>query len=166
MDSEFLDNSMSKTDEKNERGWQDTCPPSLTPYTDIFNKNFPYYLSLGMTEEDYWDKDCLLVKYFREVEKINLERKNKYAWLQGMYIYDALLRVSPAFKEFSKKRQSPLPYPDNAYDLWEEDVSRNKEEQEKKKYDKAKRYMETYMVRYNQKLEDREGETCQQQSNR
>ena len=56
-----------------------------------------------MTFEQYWEQDCLLVKYYREAEEIRRERKNQEMWLQGMYYYDALMRVSPILRAFAKK---------------------------------------------------------------
>ena len=83
---------------------------SPSPYSDIFYKKFPYYLSIGMTEEQYWDKDCCLVKFYRKSEELRKERVNQEAWLQGMYIYDALLRVAPVLHAFAKKGTKPQPY--------------------------------------------------------
>ena len=44
-----------------------------------------------MTEEQYWDRDCLLVKYYREAEELRNEKLNQQAWLQGMYTMTQLL---------------------------------------------------------------------------
>ena len=38
-----------------------TATAPLHSYGEKFEELFPYYLSLGMTEEQYWDKDCRLV---------------------------------------------------------------------------------------------------------
>lgn len=73
------------------------------PYTEIFYKKFPYYLSIGMTEEQYWDRDSTLVKYYREAEELRQEKFNQEAWLQGMYVYDALARIAPILHAFAKK---------------------------------------------------------------
>ena len=87
-----------------------TATAPLKTYTEKFNELFPYYLSLGMTEEQYWDRDCLLVKAFRKAEELKTDRKNQEMWLQGAYIYEALCRVSPILHAFAKKGTKPVPY--------------------------------------------------------
>ena len=70
-----------------------------------------------MTEEQYWDKDCMLVKYYREAEEMRREKFNQEAWLQGMYIYDAIMRLSPILHAFAKKGTKPQPYVDSPYPI-------------------------------------------------
>ena len=71
-------------------------------YTEIFEEVFPYYLSLGMTYEEFWEGDCTLPKFYREAQKIKSQKefddKNFFCWLQGRYIYDALCCASPLFR--------------------------------------------------------------------
>ena len=93
-DSLLTDESANKGSERENR----SAPPS---YSEIFLAKFPYYLSIGMTEEQYWDRDCCLVKFYREAEEIRRERVNQELWLQGMYFYDALARVSPILHAFA-----------------------------------------------------------------
>ena len=106
-----------------------------------------------MTEEQYWDKDCLLTKYYREAEELRTEKANQMAWLQGMYIYDALARISPILRAFSKKGTKAQPYPEEPYPIGRKSVEDSKNKKEKENYDKAKRYMEAYMVQHNKRLE-------------
>ena len=125
------------------------------PYTEIFNKQFPYYLSIGMTEEQYWDKDCLLVKYYREAEELRNEKLNQQAWLQGMYIYDALNRVAPILHAFAKKGTKAQPYVEQAYPISKRSAQEAKENEEKAKAQKGIRFMEAYMVQNNKRFEER-----------
>lgn len=64
-------------------------------------------MAMGMTYEEYWDGDNDLCKYYRKAEEIRTERRNQELWLQGAYIYEALMDVSPAFRAFSKSRPQP-----------------------------------------------------------
>ena len=57
--------------------------------TQIFEELCPIYKSYGMSYEEFW--------------------------IQGMYIYDALCKVSPILHAFSKSGTKPLPYPDKPY---------------------------------------------------
>lgn len=152
MDSELLASSLSEDiDLKESR--REIYSSTSTPYTDVFIKRFPYYLSIGMTEEQYWDKDCLLTKYYREAEEIRIEKANQMAWLQGMYIYDALARISPILRAFSKKGTKAQAYPEEPYPIGKKSAEDSKNKKEKENYDKAKRYMEAYMVQHNKRLE-------------
>lgn len=108
-----------------------------------------------MTEEQYWDKDCMLPKYYREAERLRSEKINEQAWLQGMYIYDALARVSPIFNSNAKKGTKAQPYVAKPYPIskkQQEEAEKKKEEAESKK---ATMYMETYMLNHNKKFKER-----------
>jgi len=92
-------------------------PAPQLSYTEQFYKCFPFYLSIGMTYDQYWNDDCLLVKYYREAFDIRKKRENESLWLQGAYIYDALCAVSPVLHAFAKTGTKPLPYLDRPYPL-------------------------------------------------
>lgn len=53
------------------------------------------------------------------------------AWLQGMYVYDALLRASPLLHAFAKKGTKPKPYPTKPYDFKNKNASDIDDEQTK-----------------------------------
>lgn len=59
-------------------------------YTEIFEENFPFYLAIGMSSAEYWSGDASLVRYYRKAYEIKQEEINNNAWLQGLYIYDAI----------------------------------------------------------------------------
>ena len=125
------------------------------PYTEIFYKQFPYYLSIGMTEEQYWDRDCLLTKYYREAEDLRNEKLNQQAWLQGMYFYDAMSRVSPILHAYAKKGTKAQPYVEQAYPISKRSAQAAKDKEEKAKAQKGIRFMEAYMVQNNKRFEER-----------
>lgn len=151
MVSDLLSNDDS-ADEGSERGNRFASP---FPYTDIFEKKFPYYLSIGMTEEQYWDRDCCLVKFYREAEEIRRERVNQELWLQGMYFYDALARVSPILHAFAKKGTKAQPYVEEAYPINKKKMEDAQLKKEKAKSQKGVRYMQAYMVANNKRFEER-----------
>lgn len=125
------------------------------PYTEIFYKKFPYYLSIGMTEEQFWDRDCCLVKYYREADEIRRERANQEMWLQGMYIYDALARIAPILHAFAKKGTKAQPYVEEAYPINKKKMEETQLKKERAKSQKGVRYMQAYMVANNKKYEER-----------
>ena len=59
-------------------------------YSEIFDECFPFYLAIGMSSAEYWSGDSSLVRYYRKAYEIKQEEINNNAWLQGMYIYDAV----------------------------------------------------------------------------
>ncbi len=68
---------------------------------------FPYYLSLGMSYEEYWLREPTLVKAYREAEVWRKETDNYNSWLQGLYIYRA---VSASMSHLSSKKSEWIDY--------------------------------------------------------
>ena len=81
-----------------------------TPLTKLFEHECPYYMSYGMSLEDYWYGDAYLVKFYRDAYKLKIRYDDVFMWKQGMYIYEALCDVSPILHAFSKKGTKPLQY--------------------------------------------------------
>ena len=148
MDSELVSSSLSATGGSEPKG----SAPSFT-YTEKFYELFPYYLSIGMTPEQYWDGDPTLTEYYRKADKIRIERRNEELWLQGMYIYEALCDVSPVLHAFAKKGTKPQPYSNKPYAISEEQHKRVEEEKERKRVEKGKRFMEALMKSNNKRFE-------------
>lgn len=130
-----------------------TATAPLKTYTEKFYELFPYYLSIGMTEEQYWDKDSTLVVAYRKAEELKTNRKNQEMWLQGAYVYEALCRVSPLLHAFAKKGTKPVPYIAEPFAITEKQAEYRQEEKEKKNFDKGKTMMEGFMIRHNKKFE-------------
>ena len=152
MVSDSLSNDIDSADKGSER---DNRSASPFPYTEVFEKKFPYYLSIGMTEEQYWDRDSTLVKSYRKAEELRKERVNQEMWLQGMYIYDAISRLSPILRAFAKKGTKAQPYVEEAYPINKKTVEEAELKKEKAKSEKGLRYMQAYMVQANKQLQER-----------
>ena len=129
--------------------------PFSNSYTSKFYEVFPYYLSIGMTPEQYWDGDPSLPKYYRKADELKWKRKNQELWLQGMYIYEALCDVSPIFHAFAKRGTKPSPYPDHPYSLTANEREDEKKKQEARDREKARRYMEAQMAKLNKRFESK-----------
>lgn len=125
----------------------------LKTYTEKFNELFPYYLSIGMTEEQYWDKDSTLVIAYRKADELKTNRKNQEMWLQGAYIYEALCRVSPILHAFAKKGTKPIPYIEEPFAITEKQAEYQQMEKERETYNKGKALMEGFMAKHNKKFE-------------
>lgn len=115
-----------------------SAPPSSITYTEQFYEHFPFYLSIGMTHDQYWSDDCCLTKYYRKANELEQARKNQELWLQGLYIYDALCKVSPVLHAFAKSGTKPLPYPDKPYSTTAKEAEEQRKAREKENRLRAK----------------------------
>ena len=99
-------------------------------YHDMCEKLCPDYMAMGMTYDEYWYGDPWMTKAFRKAYELKQKNRNYGYWLQGLYIYQSLLSVSPVYHDFAKNPK-PLPYPSEPYPLSKEEMeSRNKREAE------------------------------------
>ena len=108
---------------------------SPVKYREVFDEQFPYYLSIGMTYEQFYYEDCRLVIAYRKAQKMREQRRNQELWLQGMYFYDALCSASPLLHAFAKSGTKPLPYSEQPYPLTQEEVEEREREKERKQYE-------------------------------
>ena len=83
--------------------------------TQTFEKLCPIYMSYGMSYDEFWYGSPYRAKFYREAKEISTKEKDTEFWMQGVYIYDALCRVSPILHAFSKSGTKPLPYLDKPY---------------------------------------------------
>lgn len=121
---------------------------------EVFDRMFPYYLSVGMTYELYWQGPAELVRAYREAEKLRNDTRNTEMWLQGMYIYEALCDASPIFHDFAKKGTKPRPYPSHPYDLHPKKKRTDARSEEKKKMEKGIRFMQQQVARASAKKQE------------
>jgi hypothetical protein len=99
-----------------------------------------------MTEEQYWDKDGLLVISFREADALRIERLNWEAWLQGAYVYDAISRIAPTLHAFAKKGTKAKPYLTEPYPVTKQEGERSEIRKEDAKKTKGLNYMQRMMA--------------------
>ena len=150
MDGELVSGSLSTTEEVGQHG-----STSLFTYTQRFYELFPYYLSIGMTYEQYWEGDCMLAKYYRQAEELRNEKRNQELWLQGAYFYEVMCDIAPILQAFAKKGTKPTPYTDKPYPLTAKQVKHDEEEKQRKLAEKGKRFMEAMRASVNRKFEEK-----------
>lgn len=109
---------------------KDKSKVEYTSLTDLFEKQCPIYMSFGMTYDEFWYGEPYRTKFYRESYKLKVKQKDEELWIQGMYIYEALCKVSPILHAFSKKGTKPLPYSEHPYTY---DAPEYKTEEEKQK---------------------------------
>ena len=109
---------------------KDKSKVEYTSLTDLFEKQCPIYMSFGMTYDEFWYGEPYRTKFYRESYKLKVKQKDEELWIQGMYIYEALCKVSPILHAFSKKGTKPLPKTEHTYTY---DAPEYKTEEEKQK---------------------------------
>ena len=119
--------------------------------TEVFTRALPNYLAFGMSYEQFWDGDVSAHRAFREAHKIRLRERNQMAWLQGMYIYEAIADLAPALKAFAKGRARP--YAKEPYPLFEEDRERSEEEKQRERYERMRDKVAAFAKAFNEKRE-------------
>lgn len=112
-------------------------PASPLTFTEQFEAQCPFYLSIGMTYDEYWYGSADRVIYYRKAYKIKQKRNNDLAWLNGRYVYDALKAIVPALRGLSKEPVEQ--YLDEPYPYTKEDVIEYKN---RKMLEKAQKYRE------------------------
>ena len=133
-------------------------PTKATTYTEIFEDNFPQYLAIGMSYAEYWEGDPKLAQYFRKAYRIKQEEINNTAWLQGVYIYDAVsTALHNALRGFGKQKVPAKDYAKQPYNF--NGKVKTKAEKAKEieiEQEKAAAWMENF-VRINQSQSHRAG---------
>lgn len=118
--------------------------PLNKTYEGIFNDYCSLYLSYGMSYEQYWNGDCIIVKFYREKHKRELEHMNFREWLSGAYIYNALVASSPLFNAFSS-RNKPFDYLAKPFSITKE----QQEAEERERYKKQIQEFADFAKRFN-----------------
>lgn len=114
--------------------------PSST--VDLIEAALPYYLSIGMTYNQYWYGNVLMVYDYQKAEMLRRERRNQEMLLQGLYFYRALggFRELLGRPAFSKEPVKIYPYDMEVYPLTQEETDRQKARQEAKQLEDTKNY--------------------------
>lgn len=106
----------------------------------------PRYMAMGMSYEEFWNGDPRMAEYYRKAEELKTEKRNLELWLQGMYIYEAIIDIAPVLHAFAKKGAKAKPYPSRPYPITEREHKREEESAERAKAEKAKRFMDAIVA--------------------
>lgn len=151
MDSELVTGSESEQGRNSSR-----CSSLRTSYTESFERLCPYYISIGMTYDQFWNQDSTMVIAYRRAHEMKLEEDNFRMWLQGRYVYDALCCVAPIFRAFSKAKK-PIDYHDQPFMLKTTYSEMRKKQQEQDSDQKARAMLESFAVSFNKKFLEKKG---------
>ena len=125
-------------------------------FTDLFETYCPILMSMGMSYDEFWNGDVEIAKYYIEANKIKKRTDNEKLWLQGMYIYDAIICASPTLGWSPKE---PLPYPSTPYAL-DEDTEKeyNKIVDEKREKENKENFLKFMNAFNSQRKENSDGD--------
>lgn len=120
---------------------------------EIFSQLCPYYMSIGMTYDEFYNQDVCMVKAYRKAAELRDKRQNQEMWLQGMYVYEALCDASPLFR-FSMKKGTikPEPYAKEPYPITAADVREREEREARKKEERLKAEFALFVEQMRKKM--------------
>lgn len=111
-------------------------------------------MSIGMSYDEFWRDSPEIAKYYRKAAQLRADKENYVAWLQGLYIYEALCDVSPIFNPYAKSGTRPHPYPSKPHKDESKKTKKEVETEEKQKMEKLRKIMDAYATRVNKKHEE------------
>ena len=113
--------------------------------TEILEESFPVYLAIGMTPAEYWEGDPVLAQYYRKAYRLKQEQFNHNAWLQGVYVYDAVsTALHNALRGMGKTKPPAKDYAKQPYNIYKkEKTSEEKAIEVQKEQEKALLWMES-----------------------
>lgn len=82
--------------------------PEQKTLSALFHEVEAYYLSIGMSYNEFWRDDPKLAKVYREAQELREKRANVEAWRNGFYMSSAL--ASTVGNMFRKKGMAPIKY--------------------------------------------------------
>lgn len=113
--------------------------PEKYPFSKLFHEVEAYYLSIGMTYNEFWKGDPSLAKVYRDAQELRERRANVEAWRNGQYMASAL--SSTVGNMFRKKGQPPIKYMEHPIPLTLKEKEEYERQDEIKRFEKIKRYM-------------------------
>ena len=93
-------------------------------------------MSIGMTYDEFWNRDVAMVRVYRKADELKRRRQNETLWMQGLYVRDALL--STVGNMFADKTSKPNEYPSEPYPVTVEQVEEKKALERKRMEERMK----------------------------
>lgn len=111
-----------------------------------------------MTYSEYWDGDNEAPRIFREAHELKLKQANFNLWLQGAYVYDAILACAPILRPLSKAKE-PMPYRKRPIPLNDAEIREEKEREEREKFEQMRETMKARMAQINAQRKAKRGDS-------
>lgn len=110
-------------------------------YTEVFESAFPFYLSIGMTYEQFWEGKPSLTVYYRKANELKRKERNLELWLQGYYVYNAISAFAEILPAFPKKGAKVQPYMEEPMPLTGKESKERAERKQQEKMERIKQKM-------------------------
>ena len=125
----------------------DSPPTREKTNTEVFEECFHFYLAIGMSPAEYWEGDAKLAQYYRKAYLFRQEEFNNNAWLQGLYIYDAVsTALHNALRGMGKNPPPARDYAKEPFELFKKEKSpEEKARLVEKEQEKAALWMERFV---------------------
>ena len=94
----------------------------------------PSYMAMGMTYDEFWNRNTKVHKAFREAFEIRSQHAEWERHRQGAYFLNAL---QVALQGFNKDKSKKIRYPERPWPLTEKEAELQKAEEERRGYEQA-----------------------------
>lgn len=108
---------------------EEASPEESYPMGTVFENQCPYFMSLGMTWEEYWHGDNTLPRAYLKKFEIERDRENISQWRLGQYMMSA---IAASLSDKNK-------YPEEPFPLTEEQAREQKDRAYRRKMELFKR---------------------------
>lgn len=99
--------------------------PNTASYSELFESVEGFYISIGMSYDDFWRDDPRKTIAYRKAHALEADRKNAEAWRAGMYTLSAMQSVIA--NALAKKGSPPVTYLQEPLPLTQEEVAKRAE---------------------------------------
>lgn len=113
-----------------------------------------------MTHEQFWHGDVEMVRAYRKAHELKQKRENEQAWLNGLYIYEAIGCMAPVFNMNAKRGTKPKPYPTEPHDFTPPPKTESeKQSAEQAAYNEMQAKMNAFMTSFNKEFARKGGDS-------
>lgn len=112
-------------------------------------------MNMGMTYEEYWNGDIEMPRYYLRAYKQRQDDLNFWAWMQGAYVYEAVMRLVPAINPFSGQKTIPG-YIEDPFPLTEAQREKIQKRKEREAFEKFRAGWKVFTKELNESFQQRE----------
>ena len=130
-------------------------------YGEVFEELCPWYLSIGMSYDEYWNGPSEIARFYRQAYRLQEKRTDYNAWIQGRYIYEAIGALSPILRtNLSKHEAKAGDYVEKPYLVLMEERKKDEAEKmtraEKNHQLRMMAYMDVFTDAWNKKFAEKQ----------
>ena len=137
MDGDPVTGEPSSTFRNDDGGAGKKNPAEITNFTEMFIELCPQYMAMGMSYDEFWNRNTLCHASYRKAWEQRRAQINWQMWMQGGYFYDALIKVAPVMRAaLGKGRVQPGEYPSEPYPITAKEAREREEAKRRAKFEK------------------------------